>query len=310
MAESNTRSDQVNVEHIMQQIRARIRERRGADDTEQQIRELAAAKIEGILGSDKTRIGLLDTIRRGGTSTREGVPSEGASVFGSSRGPLGWIRRLLRPILGLFLSPGELDHTLQRQAGINARHEQYDEVSFELLQDLVLETTRLEIEVKKLEMRLESQSSRFDFAERRARSLEGIVRYQSEQRPETDRGQRRTSPERGSPERAPAPLERTSPERPEPVQAGSPGQPAPGRDAEPTGGSDARRRRRRRRGRRGGLNRAPGEGAQDSGEQVPGGPAPAEAGGSESGGSESGAGSGEGPSAPTVGPEPPDRDDK
>jgi hypothetical protein len=308
MAEPNTRSDQVNVEQIMQQIRARIREKRGVDSTEQQIRELATAKIEGILGSDTTRSELLDTLRRGGTSPREGTPVEDESVLGFSRGPLGWIRRLLRPILGLFFSPSELVHALQRQAGVNARHQQYDEVSFELLQDLVLETTRLEIEVKKLEMRLESQSSRFDFAERRARSLEGIVRYQSEQAPDTDRGQRRTSPERGLPERT-AP-ERTAPERPEPAQAGSPGQQAPGRDAEPAGGGDARRRRRRRRGRRGGLSRAPGESVPGSGEQVSGGPTPAEAGGAESGGSESDAGGGEGPSAPTVGPEPPEHDDK
>jgi hypothetical protein len=282
MADPNTRSDPVNVEQIMQRIRARIREKRGVDYTEQQIRELATAKLEGILGPQKMRSGLLDKLRHGGSSPREDSPFEDASLFGARRAPLRWIRRLLRPILGLFFSPSELVHSLQRQAGINARHEQYDEVSYELLETLVLETTRLEIEVKKLEMRLESQSSRFDFAERRARALEGIVRYRSEQAPETDSGQKRTSPE-----------------RPEPVQAPSPGQPGPAQTAEPAGGADARRRRRRRRGRRGGLNRAPGESVQSGGEQVPGGTAPAEAGGSEPD-----AGGGEGPAARTAGPEP------
>ncbi len=38
MADFNIRSDSVNVEQIMRQIRARIREKRGVDYTEQQIR--------------------------------------------------------------------------------------------------------------------------------------------------------------------------------------------------------------------------------------------------------------------------------
>ena len=44
MAEFTVRSDSVNVEQIMEQIRARIREKRGVDYTEQEIRDLAAVK--------------------------------------------------------------------------------------------------------------------------------------------------------------------------------------------------------------------------------------------------------------------------
>ena len=40
MAEFQVRADAVDVEQIMRQIRARIREKRGADYTEQEIREL------------------------------------------------------------------------------------------------------------------------------------------------------------------------------------------------------------------------------------------------------------------------------
>jgi hypothetical protein len=285
MPEPNTRSDPVNVEQIMQRIRARIREKRGMDYTEQQLRQLATARLEGFLGPQKMRSGLLDTLRHGATSPPEADAFEDAALLGARQAPLRWIRRLLSPILALFFSPSALIHALRLQAGINARHEQYNEVSYELLENLVLEMTRLEIEVKKLEMRLESQSSRFDFAERRARSLEGIVRYRSEQTPEADTGRTRISPE-----------------KPEPVPAGSPAQQGAARDAEPAGGGDARRRRRRRRGRRGGPNRAPGEGGQGGGEQVPGGTTAAEAGGSEPD-----TGGGEGPGAPTVGPEPPER---
>ena len=49
MSDFNVRSDSVNVEQIMEQIRARIREKRGVDYTEQQIRELAAVKLEKFL---------------------------------------------------------------------------------------------------------------------------------------------------------------------------------------------------------------------------------------------------------------------
>ena len=49
MPDFNVRSDSVNVELIMEQIRERIREKRGVDYTEQQIRDLAAVKLEKFL---------------------------------------------------------------------------------------------------------------------------------------------------------------------------------------------------------------------------------------------------------------------
>jgi hypothetical protein len=48
---------------------------------------------------------------------------------------------------------------------------------YELNHNLVVETTRLSIELKNLKMRVESMSSRLDFDERRARALEGVVQY-------------------------------------------------------------------------------------------------------------------------------------
>ena len=49
MADFNVRSDSVNVEQIMEQIRSRIRDKRGVDYTEEQIRELAAVKLQKFL---------------------------------------------------------------------------------------------------------------------------------------------------------------------------------------------------------------------------------------------------------------------
>ena len=60
----NVRSDSVNVEQIMEQIRARIREKRGTDYTEQQIRELAAVKLEKFLDPRGVRSDLLEQFRK------------------------------------------------------------------------------------------------------------------------------------------------------------------------------------------------------------------------------------------------------
>jgi hypothetical protein len=140
-------------------------------------------------------------------------------------------------------------------------------------------------------MRLESQSSRFDFAERRARALEGAVRSRPERAPEADGGQRRAAREQA-----------------EPVHVASPAQPAAPHDAESGGSAEARRRRRRRRGRRGGTSRAPGEAVQGGSDQVPGSAAPSGGAGSEPG-ADAGRDSTQRPEDLNP-PEPPEHDDR
>ena len=173
MADINIRSDSVNVEHIMQQIRARIREKRGVDYTEQQIRDLAAEAFERFLDPQGVRPGLFDRYRQGRVPPVENYSFEDTTLFESHRAPLRWVRRLLRPILKLFFNPNPLIHVLHLQSGINARHAESTGISYELLYNLVLEMTRLSVEVKALAMRVESTASRVDFAERRGRAPQG-----------------------------------------------------------------------------------------------------------------------------------------
>ena len=45
MSDFNIRSESVDVEQIMKQIRGRIAEKRGVDYTEEQIRELATVRL-------------------------------------------------------------------------------------------------------------------------------------------------------------------------------------------------------------------------------------------------------------------------
>src|ERR1700716_1495632 len=63
MPDFNVRSDSVNVEQIMEQIRARIREKRGVDYTEQQLRDLAAVKLEKLI-DPRVRSDLVDQFKR------------------------------------------------------------------------------------------------------------------------------------------------------------------------------------------------------------------------------------------------------
>ena len=170
MDDFKIRSDSVNVEQIMQQIRARIREKRGVDYTEEQIRELAAAAFERFLDRTGARAGLLEAFRQGRVPPSGNYSFEDTTLFDSHRAPLRSIRRLLRPVLKLFFNPNPLIQALHQQSGVNERNAESARMTYELLYNLVLETTRLTVELQALKMRVESAAARLDFAERRSRA--------------------------------------------------------------------------------------------------------------------------------------------
>jgi hypothetical protein len=192
VADFNLRSDSVNVEQIMEQIRARIRDKRGVDYTEEQIRELATVKLQKFLDPRGVRSDLLEQFRKAQPPyAPPDLPNfafEEHTLFESHRGPLRFIRRLLNPILKLFFNPNPLIQALhiqsrvntmlaEREARLEASKRATESLYYELIHNLVVETTRLGIEVKNLTMRAESMSSRLEFNERRARALEGAVVY-------------------------------------------------------------------------------------------------------------------------------------
>ena len=192
MADFTVRSDAVNVEQIMEQIRSRIREKRGVDYTEEQIRELASVKLQKFLDPRGVRSDLLDQFRK--TQPPYQPPDlpnyafEENTLFDSHRAPLRAIRKLLKPILKLFFNPNPLIQALhiqsrvntmlaEREARLEASRRSTESLYYELIHNLVVETTRLGIEVKNLTMRIESMTSRLEFNERRARALESAVVY-------------------------------------------------------------------------------------------------------------------------------------
>jgi hypothetical protein len=289
MADFNIRSESVDVEQIMKQIRTRIREKRGVDYTEEQIRELATVRLEKFLDPKNLRSDLLEQFRR----SRPAVPSEPSPVeppyefndqtlFETHRGGLRFIRRLLGPILKLFFNPNPLINVLHTQAQFNVdlmKREQRRKIEFdrsraewnalyyEVLHNLVLETTRSGIEIKNLKMRVEALTSRLDFSERRVRALEGVVQYRPEAVRRADRA-----------EREPRVSQAESSEPPGEGAAAMPEGDAGAAISGPTG-EGAKRRRRRRRGRRGSAGSGPGAGApQPGGDQLEAGAQPSDAG--------------------------------
>ena len=273
MSEFSIRSESVDVEQIMKQIRQRILEKRGADYTEDQIRELTSVRLEKFLDPKNLRSDLLEQFRKSRPALeppRIDPPKieapyafDDQTLFASHRGPMRLARKLLRPLLKLFFNPNTLNQILHTQAQFNvdvlkrdARRKiesrqldqsraEWNMLYYEVLHNIVLETTRMGIEVQNLRMKVESLASRLDFSERRVRALEGVVQY----RPEA------VTPPDGadSDDDRPAPMPASSASVdgfvPTSGPAGGPGQGQ---------GDGSRRKRRRRRGRRGG-------GAGDSG---------------------------------------------
>ena len=284
MSEFTIRSESVDVEQIMKQIRARILEKRGADYTEDQIRELASVRLEKFLEPRNLRSDLLEQFRK----SRPAINTEPApitppytvaevDIYATHRGGLRFLRKIFGPLLKLMVNLNPLLHVIHKQAEFNVdllkresrRKIEFDKsraewnaLYYEVLHNLVLETTRMGIEGQNLRMRVESLSSRLDFSERRVRALEGVVQY----RPEVIHAPARREADEDEPAAVPATA--SSFEGFVPV-----GQPAQNQQGQGQGDAN-RKRRRRRRGRRGGAGTpgAPGIGGTPGMAGQPAGP--------------------------------------
>jgi hypothetical protein len=268
MSEFTIRSESVDVDQIMKQIRQRILEKRGADYTEDEIRELASVRLEKFLDPNNLRSDLLEQFRKSRPATSSEPPvitppytEAQTDFFATHRGGLRFIRKLFAPLLKLMFNANTLHQVLHTQAQFNVdllkrearRNIEFDRsraewnsLYYEVLHNLVLETTRMGIEVQNLRMKSESLSSRLDFSERRVRALEGVVQY----RPEVVRSTERH--DHADDDHAPAPQTSTG---------GLEGFVPAGTQPQAPGDGAGRKRRRRRRGRRGGQGDAGATGA-------------------------------------------------
>ena len=90
MADLQVRSDSVDVEQIMRQIRTRIREKRGSDYTEAELQQLASVKLEQFADPSGLKSDLLEQFRKRGNEP---------STYHRHRGPRRWLLMLLHPVL-------------------------------------------------------------------------------------------------------------------------------------------------------------------------------------------------------------------
>ena len=251
----------------------RIRDKRGVDYTEEQVRELANVRLEKFLDPKNLRSDLLEQFRRSRPPKTRRCRRSATYEFARTdalRHPSGPAAHHPAagsiPILKLFFNPNAIVNVLHKQADLNrhfvrtttqARVDRaaWNSLYYEVLHNLVLETTRSGIELKNLKMRVEALSSRLDFSERRVRALEGVVQY----RPEAvaPRERRIDAADSGGWQRRTGGSARRG--RLAAAAVGG------GQDA------DGRRRRRRRRGRRGpgfgGVAGAPAIGGAPGGDQ-------------------------------------------
>jgi hypothetical protein len=241
--------DQVDVEQIMRDIRARIAQRHGIELTSQQIQELAARRLEAILDPRTMNPALVEQLRRGASAPPEIAPAapdhgftfEDTTLYESHRGFLRFMRRLLNPLLKLFVNPNPVIDALKTQARLNReaaaretererRQTEWNALHYDILQRLVTEVSRVSIEMQSVSLRVESLSAKVDYNDRRVRSLENTV----------PPGRQQPQP-RG--EHVPAPSAPITPGGAVVADAGA---------AEAPSAEGARRKRRRRRGRRSG----------------------------------------------------------
>ena len=126
MSDFQVKSDAVDVDAIMRQIRARIREKRGVDYTEAEVQELAKVKLEQFLDPKGVRSDLVAQFRRHRTVSPAppNYTFEDDTIYDTHRGLLRSIRKLLNPLLKLFFNPNKISAALHVQAKVNQEFHQ------------------------------------------------------------------------------------------------------------------------------------------------------------------------------------------
>ncbi len=200
MSEFTLESESIDVERIMEQIRTRIREKRDESYSEELIHELANATIKrffdpthahsSTIAYYQKRLREKQKVLRTTPQIPPSFTFDPDIIYRSSRGFSGRIlyrfRKLLSPILKFFFNPAPIVHALTMQQQINERHTEvisqmvrsqteFVEIAamnYEVMNHLVVEMTRLSIEMKNHKMLVESVARRLDFDDRRGRGPE------------------------------------------------------------------------------------------------------------------------------------------
>src|SRR5512133_2581431 len=169
------RAEGVDVQALLAEVERRVAERQQGLYTDEELRFIAERALEGVLSGRDLRADLVDEFR--GRDAQWNYAFDPETLYRSSRGFAGRAleraRRLLRPVQKLFWNPNPMIAALSRQSDLNR-------FNVHLLHNLVLELSRLNLEVQELRNRNRQLAGRLEALERREKTLEGMVAYRDE----------------------------------------------------------------------------------------------------------------------------------
>jgi hypothetical protein len=161
-------ADAIDADRLRADVERRVEERRQSGlYTEQELRYIAERPLEPVLQGRDVSAALLEELRARDAQWNYSFDPE--TIYRTSRGGfLAFARRLLRPVQKLFWNPTPMISALSRQSDLNR-------FSAHLLHNLVLELTRLNLEVAELKNRNLQLSGRLELLAKRSRALEDML---------------------------------------------------------------------------------------------------------------------------------------
>jgi hypothetical protein len=163
-------SKDVDVRKIMAEIKERIAEKKRGLYTDEEIREIAERKLEAVLEARQFNPDFLKDFKTKSEIWNYTFNHE--TIYKTSRGGvgglLGAIRGLLKPIQKLFWNPTPMIAALSRQSDLNL-------YTVQMLHNLTLELTRLNLEVQELRARLQQTDANLEELKKRERALESLA---------------------------------------------------------------------------------------------------------------------------------------
>jgi hypothetical protein len=179
------KADGVDVERVHRAILEQIEAKKGDLYSEEELQALAERGLEAVLRAGELRGKLLEEFQARDGQWNYSFDTE--TVYRSSRGVVGQaleaIRRVLRPVQKLFWNPNPMISALSRQSDLNRYY-------VHLLHNLVLELSRLNLELQELRNRNLQLAGRVELLTRREKTLEEMVgtdRLRSGPEAESDR---------------------------------------------------------------------------------------------------------------------------
>jgi hypothetical protein len=169
------KAEGVDLLQLLADVHRRIAERKEGLYSDEELRFIAERPLEGVLTGRELRADLVEEFRA--RDAQWNFSFEPDTLFRSSHGVAGRaleaVRRLLRPVQKLFWNPNPMIAALSRQSDLNRFYTH-------LLHNLVLELSRLNLEVQELRSRNLHLAGRLEALERREKTLEGMVVYRDD----------------------------------------------------------------------------------------------------------------------------------